>query len=220
MRLAFKLSIPNQSFRCFARKFAFITLISCFALSRSVIAAEQLRITVLGDSLTAGYGLDPQFAFPRQVEQALRAAGRNVTVINAGVSGDTTAGGRSRLDWVLHDQPDVLIVQLGANDALRGLSPERAEENLDDIISRTRARGIRVILAGMQAPANMGSSYQSAFNPIYPRLASKHNLPLYPFFLDGVAGVTALNLPDGIHPNADGIHEIVRRVTPFLLKHL
>ncbi|MFU8780937.1 MAG: arylesterase [Kiritimatiellia bacterium] len=209
----------NNRYIYFARTLVCITFLALPLASCRASEPRALRITVIGDSLTAGYGLDSQNAFPAQLERALRATGWPVTLNNAGVSGDTTAGGRARLDWVLQDQPDVLIIQLGANDALRGLSPEKAEENLDDMIQRTKARGIKVILAGMQAPRNLGLGYQRAFNPIYPRLAEKHGVPLYPFFLEGVAGNTDLNLADGIHPNAEGIQEIVRRFTPFLLQH-
>ena len=205
----------------FVRQLVCITFLALPLLScRGSSEPRPLTITILGDSLTAGYGLNQDLAFPARLEIALREAGWPVTVINAGVSGDTTAAGLARLDWVLQDKPDVLIIQLGANDALRGLAPQRARSNLDEMIRRTKSRGIKVILAGMQAPMNLGLGYRREFNPIYPELAEKHNIPLYPFFLEGVAGKTALNLDDGIHPNADGINEMVRRFTPFLLRHL
>ncbi len=196
--------------------FLAIPMLSCRASSEP----RPLKITVLGDSLTAGYGLDAEQAFPARLQEALREARWPVTVINAGVSGDTTAAGRARLDWVLQDEPDVLIIQLGANDALRGLPPQGARENLDDMITRATEKGVQVILAGMQAPMNLGLGYRREFNPIYPDLAEKHNIPLYPFFLEGVAGKAELNLADGIHPNAKGVEEIARRFTPFLLRHL
>jgi len=196
--------------------FLAIPMLSCRASSEP----RSLKIAVLGDSLTAGYGLEAEQAFPARLQEALREAQWPVTVINAGVSGDTTAAGRARLDWVLQDEPDLLIIQLGGNDALRGLPPQSARENLDDMITRATEKGVQVILAGMQAPMNLGLGYRREFNPIYPELAQKHNIPLYPFFLEGVAGKAELNLADGIHPNAKGIEEIVRRFTPFLLRHL
>ncbi len=212
---------PFKSYIPFVRHLVCITFLALPLLScKGSSEPRELTITILGDSLTAGYGLDQEQAFPARLEVALREAGWPVTVKNAGVSGDTTAAGLARLDWVLQDEPDVLIIQLGANDALRGLPPQRARANLDEMIQRTKARGIEVILAGMQAPLNLGLGYRREFNPIYPELAQEHNIPLYPFFLEGVAGKSDLNLADGIHPNAAGIEEMVRRFTPFLLRHL
>lgn len=176
----------------------------------------DLRLTVLGDSLAAGYGLAPEEAFPARLEQALRQAGCPVRVINAGVSGDTSAGGLARLDWSLADAPHIVLVELGGNDALRGLAPEHTRDNLDAILGRLKERGITPILAGMLAPRNLGRDYYIPFDGIYPQLAAKHEVPLYPFFLEGVAGVPELNLPDGIHPNAQGIEEIVRRILPLV----
>ena len=204
----------------FVRQLVCITFLALPLLSCRASEPRALTITVLGDSLTAGFGLDQELAFPARLQVALREAGWPVTVNNAGVSGDTTAAGLARLDWILADTPNVVIIQLGANDALRGLPPQQARENLDEMITRTKSKGIAVILAGMQAPINLGLAYRREFNPIYPELAKKHNVPLYPFFLEGVAGKTALNLSDGIHPNAEGIEEMVRRFTPFLLRHL
>lgn len=180
--------------------------------------AEQgpLRIAVLGDSLTAGYGLAPNEAFPARLEQALAVAGCKVRVINAGVSGDTSAGGLARLDWTLADEPQIVLVELGGNDTLRGLPPEHTEANLDAILTRLKARGVQPILAGMRAPRNLGREYYIPFDELYIRLAGKHQIPLYPFFLEGVAGVPELNLPDGIHPNARGVEEIVRRILPLI----
>ncbi|WP_305043597.1 arylesterase [Geoalkalibacter sp.] len=179
-------------------------------------ARDNLRLTVLGDSLAAGYGLAPDEAFPARLEEALRQAGCPVRVINAGVSGDTTAGGLARLEWALADAPHIVLVELGGNDALRGLAPEHTQANLDAILGRLKERGVQPILAGMLAPRNLGRDYYSAFDGIYPHLAEKHGVPLYPFFLEGVAGVPELNLPDGIHPNAQGIDEIVRRILPLV----
>ncbi len=172
---------------------------------------------VLGDSLVAGYGLAAENAFPAQLERALRERGHPVQVINAGVSGDTSAGGLSRLDWALADQPDVVIVELGANDALRGIDPDQTRANLDQILKRLHEAGAEVLLAGMKAPRNMGPEYSERFDSIYPDLAAKHTVSLYPFFLEGVAFDPALNLPDGIHPNPRGIAIIVENILPRLL---
>ncbi len=177
-------------------------------------AGEAITIAVLGDSLTAGYGLSAAAAFPARLEAALRRSGIAARVIDAGVSGDTTAGGRARLDWVLQDNPDLLLVELGANDALRALDPAQAEANLDAILAVAQKRGIPVLLAGMRAPRNLGADYVRRFEAIYPRLAQKYGVELYPFFLEGVAGVPELNQGDGLHPNARGVEEIVRRLLP------
>ena len=182
--------------------------------------AAPFRITVLGDSLVAGYGLDAADAFPAQLERALRDRGCRVTVTNAGVSGDTTAGGRARLDWVLADAPQLVIVELGANDALRGLPPEAAAANLDAILARLRARGVAALLAGMRAPRNLGAEYYTKFDPLYPRLAARFQVPLYPFFLEGVTGVAELNQDDGLHPTGAGVAEIVRRILPLVVTSL
>lgn len=181
-------------------------------------ADRPLRIVFLGDSLTAGYQLDPQQAFPALIEGELRRLGQQTEVVNAGVSGDTTAGGLRRLPWLLRRQLDVLVVGLGANDALRGLSTEAAYNNLREIILTTRSRypEAAVILLGMLAPPNMGRDYATAFNRIYPDLAAEFNLPLMPFLLEGVAAVPELNLPDGIHPNERGHRIIAQNLLPLL----
>ena len=179
-------------------------------------AEPMKRLLVLGDSLTAGYGLAAGETFPEQLERALQQAGHNVTVINAGVSGDTTAGGLARLDWALRDDPQLVIVELGGNDALRGLPPEETFDNLDAILERLDTSGISIILTGMQAPRNLGVDYTTAFDQIYPRLASKYKVSFYPFFLDGVALDPALNQADGIHPNSAGVAVIVDRMLPVL----
>ncbi|KAF0232148.1 MAG: G-D-S-L family lipolytic [Desulfovibrionaceae bacterium] len=173
-----------------------------------------LRIAALGDSLTAGYGLRPNEAFPAALQQELARRGHSVEMINFGISGDTTAGGVSRVSAVIRARPDGVILELGANDALRGFEPALAEANLDRIIGMLRAEGIPVMLTGMRAVMGMGKRYGEEFAAIYPRLAAKHGLRLYPFFLEGVAGDPALNLPDGLHPTAQGIREIVRRILP------
>ncbi len=181
---------------------------------------SMTRIAVLGDSLTAGYGLPVGDAFPSRLEAALRAEGIAVEVLSAGVSGDTTAGGRARLDWVLADRPDAVIVELGANDGLRGIDPEATFANLDAIVARLKAERVAVLLAGMRAPPNLGREYGAAFNDIYPRLAAKHDVALYPFFLDGVAARSELNQTDGMHPNARGVAVIVERIAPYVKRLL
>ena len=182
--------------------------------------AEPLRIAMLGDSLTAGFGLSPDQALPAKLEKALKAAGRDVTVANHGVSGDTSAGGLSRLDWTLGDKPRLVIVALGANDALRGLDPEETEKNLDAIITRSKEAGAGVLLCGMKAPRNYGPEYVAKFDGIYERLAVKHNVPLVPFLLEGVAMTPELNQPDGIHPNVKGVDVIVTHLAPAVAKML
>lgn len=176
--------------------------------------AETLRILALGDSLTAGYGVAADAAFPVQLERALKAEGYDVAVLNAGVSGDTSAGGKARLDWALADKPQVAIVELGANDGLRGLDPRLTEQNLDAILTRLKADGVRVLLTGMRAPPNYGPDYANSFVQMFPRLAERHKVALYPFFLDGVARDPALNQGDGLHPTREGVAEIVRRILP------
>lgn len=162
------------------------------------------RIVFLGDSLTAGYGLTPAEAYPALVERRLRERGLDFAVVNAGVSGDTTAGGLRRLEWSLQGDVRVLVIALGGNDGLRGLPPAELERNLAAMIERARGRGVQVLLAGMEAPPNFGPDYTSEFRAVYAELAAEYGIRLIPFFLEGVAGVPALNLPDGIHPNAAG----------------
>jgi acyl-CoA thioesterase-1 len=177
-------------------------------------APREVRILALGDSLTAGYGLARPDGFVPQLQAALRAKGVPATVLDAGVSGDTTAGGRARLDWALADRPDVVIVALGGNDLLRGLDPAATYANLNDILTRLAARNIPVLLAGMLGPRNLGAEFVTAFEGAYQRLAREHDVVFYPFFLDGVAGEAALNQPDGIHPNARGVAVMVERIMP------
>lgn len=164
--------------------------------------------------MTAGYGLAEGDAFPAQLEAALRRLGYAVEVRNAGVSGDTTAGGRARLDWLLSDVPELAIVALGANDALRGLAPAQMEANLGAILARLRAAKVGTLLVGMRAPLNLGPAYVERFEAVFPRLAKAHGVPLVPFFLEGVAGRPELNLADGLHPNRAGVAEMVRRLLP------
>jgi len=183
-------------------------------------AESALRLLVLGDSLSAGYGLKSEDSFPAQLEEALDVAGYGVQVINAGVSGDTTAGGLSRLEWALVDKPHIVLVELGGNDALRGLPPAETYANLESIIVKLKKNGVRVVLAGMQAPRNLGRDYTLEFDAIYPRLAGQYDVPLYPFFLDGVALDPVLNQPDGIHPNPAGVKVIVNKILPLLESEL
>jgi acyl-CoA thioesterase-1 len=177
-------------------------------------AQVPIKLVVLGDSLTAGYGLPADAAFPVKLEKALRARGMKVDVLNAGVSGDTTSNGRDRLDWSIPDGTEAVIVELGANDAMRGLDPKVSKAALEDIVKRLQARKIAVMLAGMYAPRNFGPEYAARFDPIYNELAKAYDVPLYPFFLDGVASEAKLNLPDGIHPTAEGVDIIVARILP------
>ena len=179
--------------------------------------AAEKRLLALGDSLTAGYGLPQAHGFTAKLEAALRARGVAVTVINAGVSGDTMAGGLARLDWALADKPTHALVELGANDMLRGLDPGQARRNLDQILTRLKAEKIPVLVAGMLASRTLGAAYQSAFDAMYPELAQRHGAALYPFFLDGVATDPALNQNDGLHPNARGVDLIVERILPSVM---
>ncbi|MET0599299.1 MAG: arylesterase [Mesorhizobium sp.] len=183
-------------------------------------AAEPYRIVGFGDSLMAGYGLGPGEAFPDKLQAALRGKGHDVVIVNAGVSGDTTSGGLARLDWSIPDGTQAVILELGANDMLRGVAPGVTEENLDRMLARLGQRRMRVLLVGMLAAPNLGSDYAEAFNGIYERLAAKHGVALYPFFLDGVAAERSYLLEDGIHPNAAGVDRMVERLLPAMEKLL
>ncbi len=178
-------------------------------------AAEPVQLVGFGDSLMAGYQLPQEDALPAQLQRALAAKGHDVVITNAGVSGDTTSGGLSRVDWSVPDGTDGVILELGANDALRGIPPDQSEKNLDQIISRLKARGIPILLVGVLAPPNMGAQYGETFNAIYPRLAAKHALPLYPFILDGVITERSLLLEDGMHPNTKGLALMAQRMLPL-----
>jgi acyl-CoA thioesterase I len=180
------------------------------------VRAETQTILALGDSLTAGLGLDPTQAFPAKLEAALKARGRDVVVLNAGVSGDTAAQGAARLDWALTDDVDAVLVELGANDALRGLPPEQAKQALDGLLASLQQRKLPVLLLGMKAPPNLGPDYGRAFDAMFPDLAKQYGVALYPFFLDGVVAEAKLNQADGMHPNPLGVDEIVKRVLPFV----
>ena len=181
-----------------------------------VHAAEPIRILAFGDSLTAGYGLAEQDTLPTRLADALNKMGRPVIMINGGVSGDTTADGVSRLDWALADQPQIMILALGANDMLRGIDPKTTRANLDTIIRRTKAAGVEIVLAGMLAPPNLGAEYKSAYDAVYSDLAKAHNLLFMPFLLQDVAQDSVLNQADGIHPNGDGVAIIVRNLLPYV----
>ena len=177
-------------------------------------ADRPVKIVVLGDSLTAGLGLAAGEAFPAKLDQALKAKGITVDIADAGVSGDTTSGGLARLDWSVPEGTDAVIVELGANDALRGVDPKVTRAALDSILRRLKARGIEVLLCGMMAPRNMGADYVRAFDSVFPELAAAHGVLFYPFFLDGVATQAKLNQGDGLHPNAAGVDLIVARILP------
>ena len=176
-----------------------------------------IRIVAYGDSLTAGYGVGPGDAFPVQLQRALLKRGYNVEVINAGVSGDTTAAALERFDWAVPDGVDAAIVELGANDALRGQDPGQARRNLDTILTRLKGKGIAMLVAGIPAPRNWGDAYVKAFDGMFAELAKTHGAALYPFFLDGVALQPSLTLPDGLHPNAKGIAIVVERIMPSVV---
>lgn len=199
-----------------------ITLMSAGPVATQALAqAAPVRLLVFGDSLVAGYNLPPDASYPAQLDRALKARGiTDVTVLNAGVSGDTTAAALSRLDWSLADKPTHVLIELGANDMLRGLAPEQARTNLDAIITKLKQANLPVLLAGMLAAPNLGADYGKRFNAMYPELAQKHGVPLYPFFLDGVAADPKLNLGDGIHPTREGVAIIVERTMPHILRFL
>jgi acyl-CoA thioesterase-1 len=190
------------------------TALALLALTAAGAAAAPVTILALGDSLTAGLGVGPAEAFPARLEAALKAKGHDVKVINAGVSGDTAADGAARLDWALAEPVNAVIVELGANDALRGLPVAQAEQALDRLLAALAEKKLPVLLAGMRAPPNMGPEYQAAFDGMYPRLAAKHGVLLYPFFLDGVAADPKLNQGDGMHPSPAGVDVIVARILP------
>lgn len=195
-------------------RFGFLVFLAVL-LAASPVPAQPTHIVAFGDSLTAGLGLDPGEAFPARLEAALKARGHDIVIANAGVSGDTSTGGAERLDWTLASDVDAVIVELGANDALRGIDPQQTEKSLDLILTELGKRKLPVLLAGMLAPRNLGSDYGKSFDAIFPRLARKHGVLFYPFFLDGVAAEPGLNQPDGIHPNSKGVDMIVSRILPI-----
>ncbi|MCU0790961.1 MAG: arylesterase [Nitratireductor sp.] len=189
-------------------------------LPAKLALAAQATIIAFGDSLVAGLGLPQEEAFPARLEAALRERGHDVNVVNAGVSGDTTAAGLGRLDWSVPDGTDGVIIELGANDMLRGIDPDQTRKNLDAMLARLAERKIPVLLAGMRAAPNLGAEYSASFDPIFPDLAQKYGAALYPFFLDGVAAEPGLNQPDGMHPNSAGVDVIVGRFLPVMEEFL
>ena len=194
----------------------FIACLTIIILSFLPMAAQSadLKLVVLGDSLSAGYQLSAGEGFTDQLQKALDAKGQSVEVVNAGVSGDTSSGGLSRLDWSVGPDTSAVIVELGANDALRGISPELTRKNIDEIVRRLTERGVAVLVAGMLAPRNLGPEYAEAFDPIYSDVAKAHDALFYPFFLEGAALNPDLNLSEGMHPNAKGVEVIVENILP------
>ena len=195
----------------------FAVIVSALIFSTAA-EARTINLVGFGDSLMAGYQLPPGDGFPEKLQASLKAKGIDVSITNAGVSGDTTTGGLARIDWSVPDGTDGVILELGANDALRGIPPEQSEKNLDEMISRLKQRGIAVLLAGMIAPPNMGADYAERFNPIYQKLVEKHGVELYPFFLEGVVLDAGLKLDDGMHPNATGVNVMVEKMEPSVTK--
>jgi acyl-CoA thioesterase-1 len=193
---------------------ALMTTQTVFAQTPAAGPAKSIKMVVLGDSLSAGYGLPATGAFPVRLQKSLEAKGIKVDMINAGVSGDTASGGRDRLDWSVPEGTEAVILELGANDALRGTNPDVTRTALTEILTRLKARKIAVLLCGMLAPPNYGSEYADRFNAIYPELSKSFGVPLYPFFLEGVAAEAKLNQPDGLHPTADGVDVIVKNILP------
>ncbi|MBS9722310.1 arylesterase [Tianweitania sp. BSSL-BM11] len=196
--------------------FASAALAMSLSMAASSAFAETLKLVGFGDSLMAGYQLGPQDSFAAKLEAALKARGHDVTVANAGVSGDTTAAGLSRIDWSVPDGTNLVVLELGANDMLRGLPPEQTRKNLDTMLKRLSDRGIPVVLVGMMAAPNLGPAYGKAYNAIFPDLAKKYGVPLVPFFLDGVIGVPGLQIEDGMHPNPKGVDVMVERSLPVI----
>jgi acyl-CoA thioesterase-1 len=204
--------------RMFAHMLVLSVLLLAPATARaqtvSAREAQPVKMVVLGDSLSAGLGLSAPAAFPARLQKALQSKGIAIDMINAGVSGDTSSGGRDRLEWSVPEGTQAVIVELGANDALRGVDPKVTRSALTDIVKRLKARGIAVLLCGMYAPPNYGSDYAARFNAIYPEIAREFGVPLYPFFLEGVATEARLNQADGLHPTAEGIDVIVKNILP------
>lgn len=188
--------------------------------SANAAAEEPITVLAFGDSLTAGYGLPQDQAFPQVLERRLADMGRNVKVRNGGVSGDTSAGGRARLAWMLEPKPDAVILELGANDALRGLPPEQLQDNLAAILAKLKERQVPVLLAGMMAPRNLGPDYVKSFDRVYPALSREFGVPLYPFFIGPTLTRPGLTLADGLHPNPEGVRMIVEGILPDVLKLL
>ncbi|MRG54762.1 arylesterase [Phyllobacterium sp. SYP-B3895] len=195
-----------------------VALPSLALANQNAVSDRPLAVVGFGDSLMSGFELPVQDSFTAQLEKALKDKGVDVTIANAGVAGETTTDGLSRLDWSVPDGTDMVILEFGANDALRGISPEISEKNLAEIIERLKQRNVKVIIAGMLAPPNMGRDYEDKFNSIFPRLAARYDVPLYPFFMDGVATEKSLQLEDGMHPNAKGVARMVEGFMPVMQK--
>jgi acyl-CoA thioesterase-1 len=196
-----------------------LVLIVALMTAGTVLAqtsAKPVKMVVLGDSLSAGLGLSASAAFPARLQKSLETKGIKVDMINAGVSGDTSSGGRDRLDWSVPEGTEAVILELGANDALRGTDPAVTRAALSDILTRLKARKIAVLMCGMLAPPNYGSEYAARFNAIYPELSKSFGVPLYPFFLEGVAADAKLNQADGLHPTAEGVDIIVKNILPMV----
>jgi acyl-CoA thioesterase-1 len=195
-----------------------VTFLALLTLIAMPASAKVPEILAFGDSLTAGLGLPASEAFPARLQARLKDEGIDVKIVNGGVSGDTTTDGLARLDWALADKPNVVILALGANDMLRGIDPKIVRANLDQMIGKIQASGAKILLLGMQSTTNWGAEYERAFDNIYPELAKAHDVPLYPFFLDGVAMNPALNQPDGMHPNEHGVAIMVDHIAPLVAK--
>ena len=193
-----------------------LTCLFAVAAGPTAASAKPLKLIAFGDSLVAGYGLPAADAFPARLEAALRREGHDVSIVNAGVSGDTTAGGLARFDWAIPPDADAVLLELGANDAFRGISPAVTRNNLSAILEKLWIRKLPVLVTGMRSPANWGKPYADAFDPIFADLAKRFGHELYPFFLEGVALRKDLNQADGLHPNAKGVAEIVRRILPHV----
>lgn len=196
----------------------FSTLI--WATSAAFSMADSIKIVGFGDSLMAGYQLETGQGFPAQLQKALKDQGFDVEITDAGVSGDTTSGGLARLDWSVPDETDLVILELGANDALRGIDPKQTEANLRAMIEKLKAKNVAIILAGMLAPPNMGDRFGTDYNSIFPNLSKEFSLPLIPFFLEGVAGNATLQLDDRMHPNPDGVAKMVENALPVVKESL
>ena len=216
-----QMGVNQSAFPAKGKSQTWRVVVFCLGLVTGLGATEPKTLLFFGDSLTAGYGLDPDEAFPALIQQKLDASGLAWRVVNAGLSGETTAGGLRRLDWILRQPVDIFVIELGGNDGLRGIDPETSRSNLESMIRRIRERypAIKIVLSGMQMPTNMGPAYTSQFAAMYPALAQRTAVTLIPFLLEGVGGVPELNLPDGIHPTAEG-HKIVAETVWRALKPL
>ena len=211
----------SSRFYCYGSIFfVSLTILSLINVpsNSSEITQPVIKLMIFGDSLTAGYGLKRSDSFSEKLSNALKSKGRNVRIILSSVSGDTTAGGEARLDWALIEKPDAFLLELGANDGLRGIEPSVSRENLESIIKKLKKNRVKTLIVGMFAPPNLGKEYSREFNNIFSSLAKKYSLLFYPFFLEGVAANPQLNQADGIHPNPKGVDEIIKRMLPIVMK--